>query len=326
MSTPTSPQGSPLEQAAKNNSLAAKVTFIALAHVAVLAGGLVFYGCSPESKSGNNAGAATPGAGSAAAPTAPTYTPPSEPVSPAPLTDTNGIVAPVGGGTGPVAGGPTPGGATGASTTTNPVPALPISGPAVSVPPTGSPGTEPLTGATLAGGNAPAGGTTEYKVQKGDIGTSIAKKHNVSLAQLKAANPSVNWSKLKIDQPIQIPAPSAAAETKPAAGTGVGAPHGAATEAPATTTSTVIHTVKPHETLVGISKKYGVSWKKIRAANGLKSDNIKVGDKLKIPAKAGGNATPAGGGAAASPAPAPAATEPSAQPLPTGGALPGRQP
>ncbi len=55
------------------------------------------------------------------------------------------------------------------------------------------------------GGEAPVAAPGEYVVKKGDIGTSIAKGHGVSLADLVAVNPSVNFNKLAIGQKIKLP-------------------------------------------------------------------------------------------------------------------------
>lgn len=46
------------------------------------------------------------------------------------------------------------------------------------------------------------------------------------------------------------------------------------------------HVVKKGDTLSGIAKKYGTSVKALKAANGLKTDTIKVGQKLDLPAAA----------------------------------------
>jgi LysM repeat protein len=48
-------------------------------------------------------------------------------------------------------------------------------------------------------------GPGEYVVKKGDGGTSIARANGVSLADLQAVNPGVNWSKLSIGQKIKLP-------------------------------------------------------------------------------------------------------------------------
>ncbi|MDE6497611.1 MAG: LysM peptidoglycan-binding domain-containing protein [Muribaculaceae bacterium] len=45
------------------------------------------------------------------------------------------------------------------------------------------------------------------------------------------------------------------------------------------------HTVQKGDNLFRLSKQYGVSVAEIRAANGMKNDNLQIGQKLKIPAK-----------------------------------------
>lgn len=298
MSTPNTPQGSPLEQAAKNNSLAAKVTFITLAHIAVIGGGLVFYGCSktPPETTQTDTAANTNTLSSAMSPS-------TDAVVPAPLTDTNSIVAPVLAGTG-VQPAPTAPGLTPAPSGLAPLPTVSPEPIATTPSPAPVPAPSPAP--------APAGDASEYQVQKGDIGASIAKKHGISIAQLKSANPSVNWNKLKVGQPIQIPAGSAQAS-----GTGAGAPTTATAPAPAPAPAEtgVVHLVKANDTLSSISRKYGVSWKQIRTANNLKSENIKIGDKLKIPAKTTKTKTAAADTGNTQPNNNP---EPSAIPLPSG--------
>ena len=65
--------------------------------------------------------------------------------------------------------------------------------------------------------------------------------------------------------------------------------------------------MKSGDNLTKIAAQYGISVKALRAANGLKTDSIKVGQKLKIPAKAS--------------APVTAPTAP-AEPVPTSGTSP----
>jgi len=45
------------------------------------------------------------------------------------------------------------------------------------------------------------------------------------------------------------------------------------------------HTIEKGETLTSIADKYGTNVKKIKELNGLKKDNIKAGNTLKIPQK-----------------------------------------
>lgn len=54
-----------------------------------------------------------------------------------------------------------------------------------------------------------------HTVAKGETLTSIAKQHNVSLAELQKANKDVNDRKLQIGQTLNVPAP-AGGEPKPA--------------------------------------------------------------------------------------------------------------
>lgn len=119
----------------------------------------------------------------------------------------------------------------------------------------------------------PAG--QEHVVARGDTFSSLAIKYRVSIKAIQDANPGVDPMKLQIGQKLQIPAPSAA----PAPGT-----------APATATdpatSGQVYIVKSGDTLTSIAEKHGTTIRAIRNANNLKTDRIRVGDKLIIPPKA----------------------------------------
>jgi len=121
--------------------------------------------------------------------------------------------------------------------------------------------------------------SSEYKVVAHDTLGKIAKAHGVTLKALEAANPGVVPTKLKVGQPLVIPA---------AAG-GTTAPVATDATAP-TATGEEIYSVKSGDNLTKIAGKYGVSVKAITALNNLTTDqinHIKVNQKLKIPAKAG---------------------------------------
>ncbi|HEX9046531.1 MAG TPA: LysM peptidoglycan-binding domain-containing protein [Verrucomicrobiae bacterium] len=127
---------------------------------------------------------------------------------------------------------------------------------------------------------APAAGT-EYVVVSGDTLAKIAKAHGVTVKALQAANPGVDPKKLKLKQKLIIPAGTTGAAAAPAAG--------ASATAAATTPDLgggEVYVVKSNDNLSKIAKKHGVSVKALRAANNLTTDHIKVGQKLKIPAKA----------------------------------------
>jgi LysM repeat protein len=273
MSTPNplAPQGSLLEKQAKSKSSLHVAGLIVFLHSVVL-GGFLILGCKRE----ENKAAETPGLGD-------TFTNAS-PI----LSDTN---APIIGGLSTnglgLAGGPIG---------TN-LPPLPMGTNFEPAPITAAPAPTPEPTP------APTSGS-EYKIQKGDIAFNLAKKHGVTLKALKEANPNVDLGKLKVGQTIQIPGSSGTAAAAP---TGTHASHtmDKTADDTAATGATSTYTVKGGDNLTKIAKRHGTTVKAIRAANGLKSNEIKVGQKLKIPGKA----------TEAAPAPAPATTAPAAAPV-----------
>ena len=60
---------------------------------------------------------------------------------------------------------------------------------------------------TAKGGGGPVvAGPGEYVVKAGDSsGSKIARDHGVSLPDLMAVNPGVNWSKLKVGDKLKLP-------------------------------------------------------------------------------------------------------------------------
>jgi len=132
---------------------------------------------------------------------------------------------------------------------------------------------------TTSPGPAATGGATDYKIVKGDTLGSVATHHKITLKALMDANPGVDPVKLQIGQTIHIPAAAPAATTP-----------GATTPSIDTGTGEKIYTVKSGDSLTTIAKSQGTTIKALRAANSLKTDQIKVGQKLKIPA----GSTPAG--------------------------------
>jgi LysM repeat protein len=119
-------------------------------------------------------------------------------------------------------------------------------------------------------------GAKEYVIASGDTLGAIAKKNGVSLKALLEANAGVNPKKLQVGQKIQIPAGSAGAVA------GAGTP--GATSADVASGDATVYTVKSGDTLGKIAKANHTTYKKIMAANDLKTTSIKIGQKLKIPA------------------------------------------
>lgn len=60
--------------------------------------------------------------------------------------------------------------------------------------------------AARAAGGAPAvAGPDEYIIKSGDTGAKIAREKGVSLPDLQAVNPGVNWNRLAVGQKIKLP-------------------------------------------------------------------------------------------------------------------------
>ncbi|PYJ55385.1 MAG: hypothetical protein DME24_25045 [Verrucomicrobia bacterium] len=128
---------------------------------------------------------------------------------------------------------------------------------------------------------APAA-TREYVVVKHDSFSTIGKKFGVSWNAIAKANPGVDSTRLKVGQKLVVPAPASATIAAAAAGN----------------SSENSYVVKTGDTLHKIARANGTSVNEIKALNGLKTDRIKVGDKLKLPASkpAPVTATPGGPG------------------------------
>jgi LysM repeat protein len=146
-------------------------------------------------------------------------------------------------------------------------------------------------------------GATEYAIVKGDTFSTIAKKLHVTAKAIADVNPGVDSTKLQVGKKIHVPAPTVSAAPM------------AAGVAPAESPSAggeQTYKVKSGDNLTKIATQHGVSVKSLRAANALKTDSIKVGQSLKIPAKA-----------ASAPVTAPATP---AEPAPTSTTSPGPTP
>jgi N-acetylmuramoyl-L-alanine amidase len=123
----------------------------------------------------------------------------------------------------------------------------------------------------------PAGPTQNYTVVKGDFFAKIAKAHGITVTALVKANPKADARKLHVGQILQLPAANkSAGETASLAAkpTAEGA-------APASETSA--YTVKAGDNLTRVAKAHATTVVAIRKANNLKTDQLHVGQKLKLP-------------------------------------------
>jgi LysM repeat protein len=145
---------------------------------------------------------------------------------------------------------------------------------------------------------APETAGSEYVVIKGDSLWKIAKKNGVTVKAIEAANPNIDPAKLKVGQKLSIPGATSAAGSATDVTGSASAGNGDET-----------YIVKSGDTLSKIAKRNGVTVKAVESENGLSTTRIKVGEKLKIPAKA--EATPA-----PEAAPAPVSAPPAASTTP----------
>jgi LysM repeat protein len=110
-------------------------------------------------------------------------------------------------------------------------------------------------------------GTSEYVVKSGDSFYTIAKNNGTTVKAIEVANPGVDSRRLKIGQKLVLPAP----------GTGAVAP----------TASTIVaaneYVVKSGDTLSRIATQFKTTVNELKSINGLTTDRINVGQKLKLP-------------------------------------------
>lgn len=134
---------------------------------------------------------------------------------------------------------------------------------------------EPLPGSGIMEG-AMASAQTEYKVRKGDSLWVIARTFGVSLEDLLTANNLRKNAVLRVGQELIIPSASSNYTSKQKSEPAVDSAQ-----------SMVTYSVERGDTLSGIASKTSTSVSDIKQINNLRSDVIYVGQKLKLPAKAG---------------------------------------
>ncbi len=164
--------------------------------------------------------------------------------------------------------------------------------------------------AKQAAASAAAAPTTEYVVKSGDTLFLISKRTNYRQSAILAANPGLNPDRIRVGQKIKLPgavetaaasatvAKAAAPAAKDAAKDKVKqaaapAPAAANTKAPVKTKSgftpyegpTKEIVVKSGDSVGQIAVSYGISIRALKALNGLKSDALRAGQKLKVPAE-----------------------------------------
>lgn len=140
-------------------------------------------------------------------------------------------------------------------------------------------------------------GWKEYKVRRGDTMVAISRKTGVPIADLRRVNqisePLRAGSTLKIPgnnrtgvdaRAAMASAGTRAPSPKPSVAAGpqiAAAPRAARAEAPA---SPLSHEVCKGDTMYSLARRYGVTQEAILAANGMKTPDLRLGQRLRIPA------------------------------------------
>jgi membrane-bound lytic murein transglycosylase D len=108
----------------------------------------------------------------------------------------------------------------------------------------------------------------KHRVKKGETFTSIARKYDVSSLEIKSCNRIKNNNKLFRGQILEIPT-SKRSDTR-------------VTEKKKSTVSSGRYKVKRGDTLLNIASRYGMTLNKMRHLNNLKTNEIYVGQVLKV--------------------------------------------
>lgn len=168
-----------------------------------------------------------------------------------------------------------------------------------------------------------------YQVASGDSLSKIAARFGVSAREIMELNKIKDANKIRIGQKLLLPsyaseqAPSATAAKKPAAKPAV---KQAAKPKPAPVAGAGEYIVKSGDSLSKIASRNGTTVKALREANNLKSDMIRINQKLVLPGHASAPAASAPAAvesAPAAPASAPSpVVEPAAAPVAVAPAAP----
>lgn len=178
--------------------------------------------------------------------------------------------------------------------------------------PAKAPKAKPAAASVKAAATPADAASNEYIVKPGDTLFLISKRTNYRQAAIVAANPGLNPNRLRVGQKLNLPGAVAApaqdvAKAAPAAKEGAkdevgkdkvklaaaAAPAAAAadTKPPVKTRTGFVpyegptkdYVVQSGESLGSIAGKFGISIRALKALNGLKSDALRAGQKIKVP-------------------------------------------
>ena len=131
--------------------------------------------------------------------------------------------------------------------------------------------------------------TTPYIVQSGDYLAKISRKYNIKMDAIRKANPQLKGDKIRVGQTIKLPGKVDVGEQKlPEKPARPAAPVYKSYEGP-----TVDYTVVRGDSLGKIAYSRGINIRQLKELNGLSGNNIRIGQKLKVPAGKAAAAAPA---------------------------------
>lgn len=142
---------------------------------------------------------------------------------------------------------------------------------------------------------APVTPASTYTVQRGDSLWALAKRNNISVRELTAANNLSADAVIRVGQVLVIP--------------GKTPPPAASMTAAEADTNTITYTIQSGDTLGRIASRHGVTVAQLKAFNNLRSDMVRAGDTLSIPETSTSAATASAPSSTATTT-APAATAP----------------
>ncbi|MBK1876581.1 muramidase family protein [Pelagicoccus mobilis] len=119
--------------------------------------------------------------------------------------------------------------------------------------------------------------TIEYKIQNGDSLWGISQRFKVKVADITSANPGIKANAIRVGQTIKIPRSTANASLS------IATPAQAASSATKPPANGTIYKVKAGDSLSRIASRQGLTVSQLKAANGLSSDMIRIGQELVIP-------------------------------------------
>lgn len=132
-----------------------------------------------------------------------------------------------------------------------------------------------------------------HKVNRGETLGRIANRYRTSVAQLQKAN-NLRGHMIRVGQVLKVPPREESRPGPISVAVGESKPALTRSQVQAARRDAAVHIVSRGDTIGAIARRYNVSEASLRAANGLNSSLISIGQRLAIPGRADGGPAPAG--------------------------------